>query len=160
MKNSKFILTALCLVLVLGMMVSPALAYFTDYATAEGEVAIELGFKTVITEEVDGLEKAITISNPEGPEACFVRVKALAGSDVKLDYSGSGWTKSGEWYVYDSILEAGASTSVLTVSITLPAGEEGAGKNVVVVHESAKVIYNADGSPAPADWTMAANIVA
>jgi len=159
MKNSKFILTALCLVLVLGMMVSPTLAYFTDYATDEGEVAIELGFKTVITEEVDGLEKAITISNPEGPEACYVRVKALAGSDVDLDYSGSGWTKSGEWYVYDDILEAGESTSVLTVSIKISAGDEVDGKNVVVVHESAKVIYNADGNPAPAEWTMAANIV-
>lgn len=160
MNRKKFILTALCLVLVLGMMVAPTLAYFTDYATAEGAVAVELGYKTTITEDVpDNAHKVLHIKN-EGPEACWVRAKAVAGSDVTLSYEGTGWTKDGEWYVYDSILEGGNTASDLTVTIELPKeGYEGDQKNVVVLHESAKVVYDEEGNPVtPPDWTMEANI--
>lgn len=158
MNRKKFILTALCLVLVLGLMISPTLAYFTDYATAEGAVAVELGYKTTIVEEMDGLDKNLTIKNEDSSsEACWVRAKAIASSDVKYEYKGSGWTADGEWMVYDSILEPGESAE-LKVEITLPAGEEAAAKNVVVVYEGTKVTYKEDGTPEDPDWSMAATI--
>ena len=157
MKINKLILTALCLVLVLGMMVSPTLAYFTDSHDAEGSIEIQLGYKTTIEEKVDENQKILTIFN-EGPEACYVRARAYAGGDLDLSYEGSGWTKDGDWYVYDSILEGGQSTAPLTVTITFPDGIEGDQQNVVVIYESAKVIYDEDGNPMPADWTMEANI--
>ena len=158
MTKKKFILTALCLVLVLGMMVSPALAYFTDYAEAEGEVAIELGYQTTIEEKMDGLNKDLSITNKaDSSEACWVRAKAIAASDVTLSYEGSGWTEEGEWMVYNSILEPGDSAA-LKVVVTLPSGEEAAEKNVAVVYEGTKVTYAADGTPEAPDWSMAAQI--
>lgn len=157
MNRKTFILTALCLVLVLGLMIAPAMAFFTDYTAAEGSVPIELGYKTTIVEEMDGLDKHLTIGN-EGPEACWVRAKAIAASDVELEYIGEGWTEDGEWMVFDSILEAG-ETAELTVKVTLPSGEEAAEKNVVVVYEGTKVHYDENGDPVtPPDWTEAAQI--
>jgi predicted ribosomally synthesized peptide with SipW-like signal peptide len=160
MNRKKFILTALCLVLVLGMMVAPTLAYFTDYATAEGAVAVKLGYKTTITEDVpDNAHKVLHIKN-EGPEACWVRAKGVASGDVKLTYSGDGWKADEDgWYVYDGILEGGKEATALTVTIEFPEGYEGDQKNVVVLHESAKVIYGENGDPVtPPDWTMEANL--
>ena len=152
MNRKKFILTALCLVLVLGMMVAPTLAYFTDYTTAQGTVGVALGYKTTFEEDVKDNTKTLHIFNDEtSNEACWVRAKAVAGSDLELTYTAndSNWKFDEEsgWYVYDKILQPGEEATGLTVTIKFPEGYEGDQKNVIVLYESAKVTYDSEGNP-------------
>jgi len=160
MKKTKIILTAICLALVLGLSIVPAMAYFTDYTEAQGSVKVDLGFKTTLDEEVDGFVKTITVSNA-GPESCWVRAKAFAGSDLSLTYSGEGWSEGedGYWY-YSEIIPAGGKTGSLKVEIgNIPEdAEEGDKLDVAVVYESAKVIYNADGTVKAGDFSMEMNV--
>jgi hypothetical protein len=132
-------------------MVAPTLAYFTDYTTAHGTVAVALGYRTTFEEEVDiqNNTKTFHIFNDENSnEACWVRARAVAGSDVTLEYTAAtGWTLADGWYEYDTILQPGDEATGLTVKITFPKGYEGDQKNVVVLYESAKVTYDADGNP-------------
>lgn len=95
MKKSKWILTAFALIMVLGLSIGTAMAYFTTFVTAQGGMTIRLGDTTTIEEpEVSDWEKHIVIHN-QGPDACYVRAKAFAGSTIQLDYSdksGGLWT--------------------------------------------------------------------
>ncbi|MBE6009032.1 MAG: hypothetical protein E7236_00025 [Lachnospiraceae bacterium] len=173
MKKKTLIMSALAVTLAAGMTIAPALAYFTDHTEASGSVAVELGEKTTITEQVGDWTKTITIGN-EGPESVYVRAKALAGTKVGsgLQYSEDGWTKGDDgWYYYNDILDAGESTNpALTVEITeIPKDAvDGDSINVTVIYEAAKVIYGEDGNPVDkdgntigagdaqkADWDMA-----
>ena len=160
MKKTKIILTAICLALVLGLSIIPAMAYFTDYTQAEGSVKVDLGFETTMDEQVDGFVKTITISNA-GPESCWVRAKAFAGSDLSLTYSGTGWSDGGDgyWY-YENIVAAGAKSEPIKVEIgNLPEdAEAGDQLDVAVIYEAAKVIYETDGTPKAADFTLEMNV--
>ena len=160
MKKTKIILTAICVALVLGLSVVPAMAYFTDYTEAEGSVKVDLGYTTTMEEKVDGFVKTITISNA-GPEACWVRARAFAGSDLSLTYSGTGWSdgKDGYWY-YEDIVAAGGKTEPLKIEIgNIPQDAEAGDKlDVAVVYESAKVLYNADGTAKAGDFSMEMNV--
>ena len=161
MKKNKILLTALAVVMALTVMIAPALAYFTDHTAASGSVAISLGTKTTITEKVDGWNKIISVAN-EGPESCYVRGQAFASDDMALAQEGSSdWKKVGDWWYYEGIVEAGGSTSELTISISGYPVDAAEGKtvDVAIVYESAKVVYNEDGTyPAAedADWNMQA----
>ncbi len=160
MKKTKIILTAICVALVLGLGVVPAMAYFTDYTDAEGSVKVDLGYTTTMEEKVDGFVKTITISNA-GPEACWVRARAFAGSDLSLTYSGTGWSENadGYWY-YNEIIPAGGKTTDLKIEIgNIPKDAEVGDKlDVAVVYESAKVLYNADGTAKAGDFSMKMNV--
>ena len=149
MKRNKLLLTALAVILTLGLMVAPAMAYFTSHTEAAGGVQLELGYKTTLHEDVDGFTKTISVGN-EGPESCYVRVQAFASDGMKLDVSGD-WTKSGDWYYYNGIVEAGGTTSDLAVSISnVPeSAVDGQIIDVAIVYEAAKVIFNEGGSYKP-----------
>ena len=164
MKKKTIILTAAAAALAAGLSVGSALAYFTSYCTAEGAVAMDMGFtRTEIHEEVQE-GKHITVENV-GDYDCFVRVRAFAPDSVTLTYSAEegGWTDGGDgyWY-YDGILPAGSTTSEILVSYTLPAGP-GADEeltedewnqwliNIIVVQECTPVVYDENGNPY-GDW--------
>ena len=156
MKKTKIILTAICIALVLGLGIVPAMAYFTDYTEAEGSVKVDLGYETTMKEDVDGFVKTITVSNA-GPESCWVRARAFAGSDLSLTYSGTGWKENsdGYWY-YEEIIPAGGATAPLKVEIgNIPKdAQEGDQLDVAVIYEAAKVIYNADGTAKAGDFEL------
>ena len=162
MKKRTLLMSALAVVLAAGMTIAPAMAYFTAHTDASGSVAVELGDKTTIDEDVDGWNKAITIHN-EGPESVYVRARAFAGSELQLDYSGSGWSSTPDedgWYYYtanDGIVPADGDTTTLNVAISnIPTDVvDGDEVNVSVVYECAKVIY-VDNEAQPADWDMEA----
>ena len=77
MKTRKIILPALAVILVIGLAVGTAIAYFTAHTEATGSVPVALGAKTEIEESIKDLDKVITISN-KGPEAVWVRAKAYS----------------------------------------------------------------------------------
>ena len=156
MKKTKIILTAICLALVLGLSIIPAMAYFTDYTQAEGSVKVDLGFETTMDEQVDGFVKTITISNA-GPESCWVRARGYSGDGISLSYEGKNWSegKDGWWY-YKPVLDGGKTTDTLKVNISdMPENaKEGDRIDVTVVYETTKVLYAEDGTPLDPDWSM------
>jgi len=156
MKKGSILLTVLAVLLAVGMVVTPAVAYFTAHTEAEGSAAITLGWKTKIEEDVDGLKKTVRVSN-EGPESCYVRVTAFAPDGVVLTYTGDGWSADGDYYLYGSILAAGETTDPIVVEIE-PGDYDADDLNIVVVYESTKVTYDASGNPEAPDWNMKAVI--
>ncbi len=160
MKKKTLLMSALAVVLAAGMTIAPAMAYFSAHTEATGSVAIALGDKTHIDEQVKDWEKTVTISN-EGPESVYVRAKAIAGGNLSLEYSGDSWSPGAdEWYYYDGIVDKDGTTDPLKIFIgSVPEDAEEA--NVTVIYECTRVFYGEDGNPIAldaenADWTVKA----
>jgi hypothetical protein len=152
------LLAAAALVLVLGVSVGTAMAYFTTYATAKGGVPVTLGAKTTIHEEYDDWTKTVSIENT-GEVPVFVRAKLIAGSQITVTVEGTGWSqgKDGYWY-YKEALPVGGKTQNLVASIEKDA-DMTSSFNVVVVQECTPVMYDANGNAVTAenaDWNMKA----
>ena len=147
-------LLALALTLVLCTGVGPALAYFTDSSTAEGGIALNLGYTTTITETVTNLIKQLTIKNEEGVDV-FIRARAFVGGDYGLSVGGDNWTADGDWYVYSLPVSATDSTKPLTVTVNnVPASLiDDDSFNVAVVYESTPAQYDENGT-AYANWDI------
>jgi hypothetical protein len=159
-KRSKKVtlLAAAALVLVLGVSVGTAMAYFTTYATAKGGVPITLGAQTSIHEEYGDWTKTISVENT-GDVPVFVRAKVLAGSRIDVTITGTNWSlgKDGYWY-YSEALPVGGTTANLVASIEKNA-DVTSSFNVAVVQECTPVMYDADGNAVTAenaDWNMKA----
>ena len=148
-------LLVLALTLVLCTGVKPALAYFTDTASAAGSVPLNLGYTTTIDESVKDLTKTLTIQNT-GDTAVYVRARAYVGGEYELTVAGDGWTAGDDgWYVFGSPVAPGQFANDLTVTVSkVPAAlADGDSFNVAVVYESTPVQYHEDGTPY-ADWTI------
>ena len=115
-------LAAAALALTAGISAGTAMAYFTTYAEASGNVTLNMGFtETKPTEEFSNWTKHVTVKNT-GDFACFVRVKVLAGEKYQdgLQYSDSDgkWTPGEEgYYYYSEPVAPGESSSVLDIKI-------------------------------------------
>ena len=155
MKRNKLLLTALAVILAMGVMIAPALAYFTAHTEAAGGVELKLGFETTIEEpSVDIKTKTVVIGN-NGPESCFVRVQAFTSDRIEVTGSGDGWTQDGDWWYYAKPIDAGGKTPALTLTIgNVPAGTDGDYVEIAVVHEATKAIYNEDGTPQAPNWDL------
>ena len=160
MKRSSF-LALLAFVLILSLSIGSAMAYFSDTDNTDGKQTITFGAETTITEKVDGLKKTITISNSENSKvAVFVRVRAF--STHTINGEGSGWTKRGDYWYYNTPLEPGPDpttreTSDLIVSIErkpVPVDEDDS-FNVIVVYEAVPAMYKEDGTPQPSTYDAA-----
>ena len=166
MKKRELILTLLVFTLIIDMGIQPAFAYFTTYATAEGQLTVNLGDTTKITESFSDWTKHVVISNEEGSEPVFIRARVIytgLNGENGFTATGEGWTEEiGGWYYYGSsdssmtILPGGRSTSELTVAITdIPENpEDGTSFSVIVLYESTPVRYNQNRQPY-ADWDAA-----
>ena len=93
-------LAAAALTLTAGISAGTAMAYFTTYAEASGNVTLNMGFtETKPTEEFSNWTKHVTVKNT-GDFACFVRVKALAGEktvyEVRPEEHSGGSTDVGD----------------------------------------------------------------
>ena len=157
---SKKIMMGVCAaVLVAGVSVGSALAYFTTYAVAQGTRPIDLGYSyTIPEEEVVDMTKRLTVGNT-GDYDVYVRVKAFAGGDIVLSSSDKNgkWTPGAEgYYYYSDIVPAKTSTpDVLEIKISAKDPQVGLKKtdfNVVVIQECTPVMIDKDGNPY-ADWT-------
>lgn len=146
-------LAGTALLLTAGLSVGSAMAYFTTYTQVNGGVTLSLGMTTTIPDEtVDNWTKHVTIQNT-GDYDCFVRVRAFAGAQYQdgLTYSGNNWSLADDgYYYYSQIVEAGTSTEdVLDIRIAHENIDQDF--NVIVVQESAPVIYDENGNPT-GDW--------
>ena len=158
MNKKKLFLTVAAAVIALSVVILPALAYFTAHTEAEGSIELSFGYKTDISEEVSGTTKTVVVENKaDSSEDCFVRVIIHTTGIVSYKCSGTGWSESGGYWVYNEPLAPGGKTAGLTIDITPPEGAQPGDKfNVAVVYESTKVDYNADGTPKDPNWSMAA----
>lgn len=166
-KRTVCLAAAACL-LVGGLTVGRAMAYFTAYANTSGSVVMDMGFTTIVPDEtVDEIEggwiKHITVRNTGG-YPCFVRVKLLYSNDLyKVTPSlGADWSENGDgYYRYASQVPAGGETTEITATIDAPledSWEDGLNFNVIVVAECTPVLYDANGNPY-ADWENGGIIV-
>ena len=146
-------LAAAALALTAGISVNSAMAYFTTYTTAAGDVTISLGSTVTIPEEkVSDWTKHIVIKNT-GDYECYVRVKIFAGEKYQdgLVYQGSQKWSPGEedYYYYSDIVPAGGETEELQVKIDSKDSEEEF--NIIVAQGCTPVLYDDEGKPY-ADW--------
>lgn len=164
--NKKLIcLTSAALILVAGLSVGKALAYFTTYTEAEGGIELDLGYTETIPDEkvIDGAKQVI-IRNT-GDYDCYVRMKALVGSSYVINYAEPGgegkWTPGADgFYYYSDIVPAkGGETTQINVNITFPSTEEDEvpNFNVIIIQECTPVLYKDGGEPY-ADWTKVADV--
>ncbi|HIX37413.1 MAG TPA: hypothetical protein H9738_06030 [Candidatus Blautia pullistercoris] len=151
-KNKTLALGAGAFLLTAGISAGTAMAYFTTYTQVSGTVPLSLGeIETIPDEEVTDWEKRVTIENT-GDMECFVRVRAFAGSQYQdgLVYSGENWSLAADgYYYYSEILSPGETSGELLIAIDNM--ESNQSFNVIVVQESAPVIYDGDGNPT-GDW--------
>ncbi|MGN1167948.1 MAG: hypothetical protein ACI4S2_16130 [Lachnospiraceae bacterium] len=156
--NKKVISLAACaLVLIVGLSVKPAMAYFTASVSANGKVAIAIDdTHAKITESGSGETKVISVANTESTP-CYVRVAVIMPESIKATYVGAGWSLNDDgYYYYENILQPDESATELTLSIdTTNALADAkltyADFNVIVIPESAKVLYDENGN-AYAGW--------
>lgn len=145
-------LAGAALFLTAGLSVGSAMAYFTTYTQVSGGVPLNLGnTSTTPDETVEDWTKHVTIENT-GDIDCFVRVRAFAGSQYQdsLVYSGENWSLAADgYYYYSEILSPGETSGELLIAIDNM--ESNQSFNVIVVQESAPVIYDGDGNPI-GDW--------
>lgn len=160
-KGNRFInilLISFAVIFVTAAGIGEAWAYFTTYATAQGGYTIQLGYETEIEESFKDWTKSIEISNKEGSQPVYVRVRAYSGTQFGLEYSSDSWKydeTDGYWH-YDKILYGGEKTDALKIKINnIPvAPEDGFEFSVRVIYQSTPVLYKEDGTPYPPDWTM------
>jgi predicted ribosomally synthesized peptide with SipW-like signal peptide len=116
-------------------------AYFTDYEEAKGGAVVQLNGKTEIHEDADKDGKVLEIENTDETDV-IVRV-GIYGDFMTVDADKADWTKGedGFWY-YNKILPAGGKTGKINVTIDKEkAGDMEDDFDIVVVHESARVLY-------------------
>ncbi len=163
MKKKNIILTILAIVMVLGLTLQGAMAYFTTYVSAAGGMPIHLGHRTTIEEKVDNLKKTVTISITQGPDEVYVRAKAFYPTNLpgmSVSYSngdpkdGGTWSDGGDgWWYYDITLNSEtrktARDLIVDITYTIPEGvkiEKGDNFNVIVVYEATAAV-DEEGNP-------------
>ena len=151
MKDRKWMLFILAVVLVLTACIGSAYAYFTSNSAAKGGYVIHISDSTEIKEEVSDWTKHVTILNKEGGAPVFVRVKAFCASPYELEYDGKNWTIDDDgFYRYAFAVDGGSGTGdVLDIKIKdIPEdAKPGDDFNIIVVYESVPAVFHEDGSP-------------
>ena len=166
-KKSILIVLAMLFVLIAVTPIRESFAYFTAYDEASGEAAVTLKWETEIVEEIDEnqKDKHIVIKNT-GDTPVIVRVNVFAGDYAVPSSKDGKWAENTDgWWYYTEILPVGGTTSELYVEVKT----EGSPKapdidfNIVVVHESSRVVYK-NGSTTtlapPSGWSYVPSVAA
>ena len=155
-KKSILIVLAVLLVFIATAPIQESFAYFTAHDKASGEAVVDLTWSTELKEEIKDNEKHINILNT-GNTPVIVRVRVFAAEYAKTT-AGSGWSSNADgWWYYSEILQPGNSTSELLVSIV---GDPGYDFEIVVVHESSRVVYEGESLVTPDGWSYAPKVTA
>ena len=166
--KKKTTLTAIALALILSVSVGLTYAYFSDYQSVKGSGTVALGGTTEIHDKYDKAKKTVSIENTGETEVVVrVAVYGPVGRDANgnpietIVDLGSNWQKVGEgdnaYYYYTKVLKPGDTTTDLVAHTEFLTNEDlGSEANVVVIHESSQVAYDADGNIlTPAGWSNA-----
>ena len=163
-KQISLLLALLLLAGAAAASVPGALAYFTDRLHADGSAAVKMTWETTPHEEMDGNNKHITIENT-GETPVIVRVQVFAGAFAETEAPDGGWIAGEDgWYYYGSVLAPGAVTPELYVAVSAQTetGQDAAALpdydfNIIVVHESARTVYEDNTTlAAPDGWAQTA----
>ncbi|MBR0342165.1 MAG: hypothetical protein IJH64_07965 [Oscillospiraceae bacterium] len=154
-KKSILIVLAVLLVFIATTPIKESFAYFTAHDEASGEASVDLTWSTELKEEIKDNEKHITIANT-GNTPVIARVKVFAAEYAKIT-AGDGWIENADgWWYYSKILEVGQSTPTeVYVSIV---GDPEYDFEIVVVHESSRVVYKDGSIVKPAKWNYVPNV--
>lgn len=155
--RKRILLFAVTLIMVLAAMSVPAsLAYFSDQSKASGDKDVKLGWETVLHEDVKDNNKHITIEN-KGDTNVIVRVAVFAADFATVD-PGDDWQLKDGWYYYKKILKAGERTPELFVEVKAEESSQ-ADFNIIVVHESSRVVYSDNNTlKVPDGWDFAPDL--
>ena len=141
---------------IVAMSVPATLAYFSDQDRANGAKDVKLGWETELHEYVEENSKHIAVENVGDTDA-IVRVAVFAGDFASVN-TGSDWKLKNGWYYYDKVLKAGETTPELFVSVKAEASKQ-ADFNIVVVHESSRVVYSDNETlKVPDGWDFAPEV--
>lgn len=157
-RSAAFVLAAV--LAVTAVSVPSVLAYFTDYVKASGSKDVHLQWQTELKEDVQQNDKHITIDNV-GETPVVIRVQVFANENL-AEITGSSWQEGADgWYYYKKILAPkgsdGASTDELLVEVKGGADLPESDFNIVVIHESQRVVYeNNTTLSVPDGWDAAA----
>lgn len=164
-KNRKILI---CAAVLLTMIVSTqtAMAYFSDYEHAIGQAEINLSGQTVIEEEYTDNSKTIKVQNILDAENhigadAIVRVGIYGPEKMTVTpETPSDWKQIGDFYYYTKVLPAGSETSAITASIeNVPVNVDNAELEIIVVHESAPIVYDNNGTIIiPESWEYAPEV--
>lgn len=157
--NKQICLAAVAFALLAGVCVNEAMAYFTTYATASGNVKMELEFtETLPNDRVENKVKTVSVTNDKD-YACFVRLKVFVGDAFKdaISFVPGAWELKDGYYTYNQILEPGSTTSDFKVDLTqafaiVPEAGDLDEFNVIIIQECAPVLYNEETGAAYVDW--------
>ena len=171
MKRKNLILSIFALLLIACAVINPAVAYFTDNTNASGAIPLYFYRETEINEEMDGLNKLITVQNtggahPEYADPVWIRANVYIGETFKdnIKVSGTNWTYNPDdgWWYFDTPVPVGGSTTTLLVEVKdLPVNAEHQENDefyissigVGVVYESTTAYYAENGTDfLPANW--------
>ena len=175
MKRRNLILSVLALLLIACAVINPAVAYFTANTSADGAIPLYFYRETEIYEEMDGLNKLVTIKNtggdhPELADPVWIRARAYIADayddENHFKVSGAGWTEHSDgWFYYDDPVPVGGSTTPLKVEVkNLPVNAENQENDeyyismigVGVVYQSTTAFYDTNGIDfQEADWDEA-----
>lgn len=149
------ILLVVALTLVLSLTVGLTLAYFSDYTEAKGSKVVTLGGRTEINEVPGDNSKNIKIKNT-GETEVIVRVAVYGPGEIRYTKT-DGWSRSGDYWYYNSVLKPTEETSPLIAEWDVPTDIAG-DYNVVVAHESEMAVYDGDKVAKPTgckpDWAL------
>lgn len=152
------VLTIAAVLLVLVTAVGLAGAFFSDYDHGIGKSIVNIGGNTTIEEDVQDKQKTIMIHN-NGEGEVFVRLSIYGPEAEGMTVTpGDGWSKDedGFWY-YQNVLPAGADTSQIVADIAnVPLTVDLSELDIIVVHQSVPVVYDAEGNAdMAASWAAA-----
>jgi predicted ribosomally synthesized peptide with SipW-like signal peptide len=141
-RNKKLIIAVIAVVMTLLASTGVTLAYFSDYETALGEVALNLSGETQIAEEVTDTQKVVKIVNT-GDANVVVRMAIYGPEGMKITIDDDHWKKQGDHYYYDKILKPGETTGSITADISgIPVTADLDEFEIIVNHESAIAVYD------------------
>lgn len=164
MKRKKLVIGVFALLLIACAVITPAVAYFTANAEADGAIPISFQYKTEIEDSVVDWLKSVRIQNIKNPvpgkpeiesDPIWVRARAFSGETyplIEAPADANDWVKVGDWWYYQHPLLAGQYTSYITFELTGFPAESAEDINfttinVAVVYESLLVRYDTAGNP-------------
>ncbi len=170
MKRKKLVIGVFALLLIACAVITPAVAYFTANAEADGAIPISFQYRTEIEDYVVDWLKSVRIHNEKYPvpgdteilsDPIWVRARAFSGETYPLIETpeDGNWVKQGDWWYYQLPVPAGGYTSYLTFDVTGYPAEDAEDVNfttinVGVVYETTLVRYDEDGNILPANWDI------
>lgn len=174
MTNKKHIMTSLvkragfvvlAATLCIAALSGTAFAYFTANTSASGGHELTLGYESHIEEELDGLDKNITMTNT-GETDIMVRVQIFYSNwmnesgDITVDTHNAegfdGWSpvassgSEGETWEYKGVLKPGESTSALVAEVS--AKSEIKDFDIIVIGQTSPIYYDENGTLVPYLW--------